>query len=105
VYNTHTHTHTHTHTFRYVHEMHHAMESIGTELRSRGFTSLGDFVLSTEMQAHVRQAAAAEEDACAYTAGKLVERLVRAFPELNDTEPCGAVLHRRAQIVAGLFCS
>jgi len=52
------------------------------------------------MQGHVRRTAA-EDDITEYTAGKLVDRLVRTFPHLlNDSEPSGALFHRRAQLVA-----
>eukprot|EP00277_Geminigera_cryophila_P015374 CAMPEP_0179458962 /NCGR_PEP_ID=MMETSP0799-20121207/42383_1 /TAXON_ID=46947 /ORGANISM="Geminigera cryophila, Strain CCMP2564" /LENGTH=443 /DNA_ID=CAMNT_0021260479 /DNA_START=42 /DNA_END=1373 /DNA_ORIENTATION=+ len=86
----------------FVDAVHHMMESVGTEMVSRGFRSLGDFILSTDLQAHSREAPG-QQDTTQYTANNLVARLTNVFECLNDSENTAdgvIVLHRRAQCIA-----
>jgi len=85
----------------FIDSIHHMMESVGAEMVSRGFKSLGAFVLSSQLQAHSK--GKVEEDTTSYTAALLVARLTSVFECLQDVEKCedGTILfHRRAQCIA-----
>ncbi|EKX34007.1 hypothetical protein GUITHDRAFT_147519 [Guillardia theta CCMP2712] len=74
------------------------LSSLSSDLTSRGFKDLADFILSSRMHGHVR----VDESDVNFSASLLVERLVKCFETFQDVANVGqssVPLHRKAQLV------
>eukprot|EP00960_Hanusia_phi_P004491 131046-Hanusia_phi.AAC.1 len=75
-----------------------------SELTSRGFKDLADFILSSRMHGHVR----VDESQAQFSAALLVERLVKCFETFKDEAKMGETsipIHRKAQLVCEDLCA
>jgi len=80
------------------------ISTLSSELTSRGFKDLADFILSSRMHGHVR----VDESQAQFSAALLVERLVKCFETFKDEAKMGETsipIHRKAQLVCEDLCA